>query len=124
MMNLLVNAIRYTPQDGHVALTASWQGQAGERALVLGVADTGTGISPEEQDSIFQPFERGHSSRGDSSGSGLGLAVVDQLVEELGLRREVSSEFGRGSSFRIVVSQRLLRFAPLLAAANPGIPPR
>jgi hypothetical protein len=120
IMNLLGNAVRYTPRAGHVALTASWQGQGTERELVLGVADTGTGITPEEQESIFQPFERGKSSRGDSSGSGLGLAVVDQLVEELGLRREVSSEYGRGSSFRILVPQRLLRFAPSLAAVDPG----
>jgi signal transduction histidine kinase len=122
IMNLLVNAIRYTPPGGCVTLTASWQDQAGERLLILGVADTGAGISAEEQESIFQPFERGRSSRGDSSGSGLGLAVVDQLVEELGLRREVSSEYGRGSSFRVLVPQRLLRFAPHLTPAGPDTP--
>ena len=61
-------------------------GQDGLR-LVL---DTGTGISQEEQESIFQPFERGRAGKeDDSGGSGLGLAVVDRLVEELGLALEV-----------------------------------
>jgi hypothetical protein len=112
--NLLVNAVRYTPAGGQVTLTASWlaSGPENERLLVLGIVDTGVGISSEEQESIFQPFERGRGGRGDSSSSGLGLAVVDQLVEELGLRREVSSEYGRGSIFRLLIPQRLLRFAP------------
>ncbi len=110
--NLLVNAVRYTPGGGRVALTATWQEEAGDRQLAIGVCDTGVGISPEELESIFQPFERGRGGRGDSSGSGLGLAVVEELVEELGLRRELSSETGRGSTFRILVPQRLLRRAP------------
>jgi hypothetical protein len=115
VVNLLVNAIRYTPPGGAVTLNATWREDPGERVLVLGVADTGAGITPEEQESIFQPFERGRTGReGDSSGSGLGLAVVEQLTAELGLRREVSSEHGRGSTFRLLLPQRLLRFAPHL----------
>jgi signal transduction histidine kinase len=121
--NLLVNAVRYTPVGGRVTLTASWQGQVGDRVLVLGVKDTGEGISPEEQESIFQPFERGRSSRGDSSGSGIGLAVVEELVDELGMRKELSSESGRGSTFRVLVPQRLLRLAPQSAAAEHSTPP-
>jgi hypothetical protein len=120
--NLLVNAVRYTPVGGRVTLTSSWQGQADERELVLGVKDTGEGISPEEQESIFQMFERGKSSRGDSSGSGIGLAVVEELVEELGLRKELSSESGRGSVFRVLVPQRLLRPAPQEAESHPSSP--
>jgi anti-sigma regulatory factor (Ser/Thr protein kinase) len=122
LMNLLVNAIRYTPQGGRVTLAVAWQEQASERMLMLGVTDTGTGIAPEEHESIFQPFERGRSSRGDSSGSGLGLSVVDQLVDELGLRREFTSEHGRGTIFRVLVPQRLLRFAPSLAVRPTGQP--
>jgi hypothetical protein len=110
--NLLVNAVRYTPAGGRVTLTTTWEGQAGDRVLVIGVRDTGVGISAEEQESIFQPFERGRGGRGDSSGSGLGLAVVEELVEELGLRRELSSETGRGSTFRVLIPQRLLRRTP------------
>ena len=77
----------------------------------LGVVDTGPGISEEEQDSIFQPYERGRAGKkaGDSSGSGLGLAVVDRLVEELGLTLDVYSEYGRGSAFHLAVPGAMLR---------------
>jgi hypothetical protein len=110
LANLLCNAVRYTPAGGQVTLTAEWRGEGDERALALEVADTGEGISPEEQESIFQPFERGTAGRGDSSGgSGVGLSVVDRLVKELGLRRGFDSEYGRGSDFRLLVPARLLR---------------
>jgi signal transduction histidine kinase len=105
LSNLMTNAIRYTPR-GEVRVRASRRrDEAGqENALVLSVEDTGTGISPEDQESIFQPFERGKAGKeGDSSGSGLGLAVVDRLVEELGLTLEVFSEHGRGSKFEVLL---------------------
>lgn len=113
LANLLNNAVRYTP-TGRIELRAAWRDGphfAGGRHLVLSVADTGTGISPEEQESIFQPFERGSAGRSDSfsGGSGLGLAVVDRLVEELQLGLEVTSECGRGSSFDLVVPGAILR---------------
>jgi hypothetical protein len=121
LMNLLSNAVRYTPPGGRVTLSAAWREEGGERLLVLGVADTGAGIGAEEQESIFQPFERGRTGmEGDSSGSGLGLAIVDQLAAELGLRREVHSEYGRGSVFRALVPLRLLRFAPPPAPHPPA----
>jgi signal transduction histidine kinase len=118
LANLLVNAIRYTP-TGQVSFTAAWRDEAKSRRLALSVVDTGPGISREEQESIFQPFERGRAGReedtsrsGDSGGSGLGLAVVDRLVEELGLDIEVYSEYGRGSAFHLLVPAALLRPIP------------
>jgi signal transduction histidine kinase len=78
--------------------------------LIISVEDTGVGISPEEQESIFQPFERGRAAKeGDSGGSGLGLAIVDRLVEELSLRLEVYSEYGKGSTFHLVIPVNMLR---------------
>lgn len=118
LANLLVNAVRYTPPGGRVTLSAARQDQGDERFLALSVADTGAGISQEEQESIFQPYLRGQSGRdSDSIGSGIGLAVVDRLTEELGLRRDLSSETGRGSTFRILVPQRLLRMLPPSSAS-------
>jgi signal transduction histidine kinase len=109
LSNLLVNAIRYT-SSGRVVFHASWREQSAERFLVLGVADTGPGLSREEQDSIFQPFERGQAGKeGDSGGSGLGLAVVDRLKQELGLTLEVYSEYGRGSDFQLLLPAARLR---------------
>src|SRR5262245_5928069 len=117
LSNLLVNAIRYT-RTGQVEFTASWRaGRSGRngasesnRKLALSIVDTGAGISLEEQESIFQPFERGRAGKeGDSSGSGLGLAVVDRLVEELGLELEVYSEYGSGSAFHLLLPGTMLR---------------
>jgi signal transduction histidine kinase len=109
LSNLLVNAVRYTPSGG-VHFGASWRHESGQRFLELAVADTGPGISQEEQESIFHPFERGRAGiQGDSGGSGLGLAVVDRLVEELGLTIEVFSQYGRGSAFHLLVPASFLR---------------
>jgi signal transduction histidine kinase len=117
LSNLLVNAIRYTT-TGQVEFTASWRDDRGVRVnaspagrkLALSIVDTGAGISLEEQESIFQPFERGRAGKeGDSGGSGLGLAVVDRLVEELGLELEVYSEYGRGSAFHLLLPAAILR---------------
>jgi signal transduction histidine kinase len=112
--NLLVNAVRYTPTGGCVRLSAAWDNEDGARVLVLEVRDTGAGISPQEHESIFQPFERGQTGRDqDSSGSGVGLSVVDRLTQELGLRCEVQSAAGQGSRFSIRIPQQQLRMAPV-----------
>jgi two-component sensor histidine kinase len=112
LSNLLVNAVRYTSQ-GRVDFRASWREERGQRQLALSVIDTGVGISQEERDSIFQPFERGRAGREtDSGGSGLGLAVVDRLVEELGLALDVYSQHGRGSTFHLLIPADRLRPAP------------
>ncbi|HEY1861811.1 MAG TPA: HAMP domain-containing sensor histidine kinase [Gemmataceae bacterium] len=125
LSNLLSNAVRYT-EAGQVEFSAAWQNSVGDslapialpigqavesvRVLVLSVIDTGTGITTEEQESIFHPFERGRAGKeGDSGGSGLGLAIVDRLVEELGLSLEVYSEYGRGSAFHLSLPSSALR---------------
>jgi hypothetical protein len=109
LANLLANAVRYTT-SGRVEFTASWQEDAAGRALVLAIVDSGVGISQEDQESIWQPFARGRAGKeGDSSGSGMGLSVVDRLVEELGLTLEGYSEHGRGSAFHLLLPERLLR---------------
>lgn len=111
LSNLMTNAIRYTAQ-GEIRVQASWrQDAAGQNVgFVLSVEDTGSGISPEDQESIFQPFERGKAGKeSDSGGSGLGLAVVDRLVEELGLTLEVFSEYGHGSRFEVLLPPATVR---------------
>jgi signal transduction histidine kinase len=108
LANLLVNAVRYTPH-GRVEFTAAWR-EVGERVLALGIVDTGVGIPVEEHDSIFEPFAQGRAGKdSDSGGSGLGLAVVEQLAAELGLELEVHSEYGHGSAFYLVLPASMLR---------------
>lgn len=125
--NLLSNAIRYTaagavefkvawrrkPQEPNLpGTTSALVPEAHTGDLIISVEDTGVGITTEEQESIFQPFERGRAGKeGDSGGSGLGLAIVDRLVEELNLTLEVYSEFGRGSLFHLVVPSGMMRQA-------------
>jgi len=125
LSNLLANAVRYTtagvvefkvkwrrePQDPELPGTASaLVPDALPGDLIISVEDTGIGIPTEEQESIFQPFERGRAGKeGDSGGSGLGLAIVDRLVEELSLTLEVYSEFGRGSTFHLIFPASIIR---------------
>jgi hypothetical protein len=121
MANLLSNAVRYT-SAGSVCFRAAWREDAAGRreALALSVVDTGAGLSAEDQESIFQAYERGKAGReGDSGGSGVGLAVVDRLVKDLGLTLEVFSEYGHGSTFELLLPPDALRPAvPTEAGEN------
>jgi len=121
LANLLSNAVRYT-RAGRVEFKASWRSDARGRSLVLGVVDTGSGISKEEQESIFHPFERGRAAKEgeSSSGSGIGLAVVERLVEELKLSLEVYSEYGKGSAFHLIIPGPALRTRG--APVTPALP--
>jgi two-component sensor histidine kinase len=108
--NLLGNAIRYT-SAGQVRLSAAWREEKGSpRVLVVGIHDTGVGLAEEDHDSIFQAFGRGKAGKeSDSAGSGIGLAVVDQLVQELGLVLQVYSQQGEGSTFELLLPVTILR---------------
>ncbi|MYR60024.1 two-component sensor histidine kinase, partial [Streptomyces sp. SID625] len=79
--NLVSNAVRHTPADGTVALAAHRDGDT----VVLTVADTGTGIAPDDLPHVFDRFWRAEKSRSRrTGGSGLGLAIARQLVEAHG----------------------------------------
>jgi anti-sigma regulatory factor (Ser/Thr protein kinase) len=109
LANLLSNAVRYT-NCGQIVLRARWRLLADDQVLCLGVKDTGPGIADHEQEEIFEPFQRGRAGRESSHlGSGLGLYVVCRLAEELGMRVEVCSQFGKGSTFEVLVPTTLVR---------------
>jgi two-component system sensor histidine kinase BaeS len=95
--NLVSNAIRYTPPQGSVTVSAG--SQAGE--VWLRVSDTGPGIAGEEQARIFAPFYRGPSSGRFPQGMGLGLSIARDLVAAHGGRLTVESAPGAGSHFTI-----------------------
>lgn len=98
--NLLSNALRYTPQDGTIHLSA----KAEENATVVTVKDSGSGIVPKDLPFIFDRFYRGEKSRmrdkGESSSVGLGLAIVKGLVEAHGGEISVQSKPGEGTEFQ------------------------
>lgn len=143
LTNLLGNAVKFTPA-GEVRLrvltTAGDQpaaidhqssgardGQPGVEdrspdraqpppAFRFEVVDTGPGIAPEFQAKLFQPFQQGDLAPG-LGGTGLGLAITRRLIEAMGGKAGVESEFGRGSSFWIETP--LQRVAPAPAVVSP-----
>ncbi|MCD4486667.1 hybrid sensor histidine kinase/response regulator [Chromobacterium vaccinii] len=94
MWNLLSNAIRYTDQ-GQIRLEMEYH----PRNLTLKVADTGVGIPEDIKVQLFRPFTRGKTRRPGSSG--LGLAIVHELVTLFGGQIEVDSQEGRGTTFTL-----------------------
>ncbi len=98
LLNLVDNAIKYTPEGGKISLSVRKDGPWGEVA----VTDTGIGIPVEEQDRIFDRFYRVDKARSRASGgTGLGLAIAKAIVEGHGGRISLVSEPGRGSSFLV-----------------------
>jgi len=96
-MNLVSNAIKYTPKGGAVEITLSQ-----EPAYVVGmVKDTGIGIAPADQVKIFDEFYRAEQAKQlEPHGTGLGLAIVKRIVEEYKGRVEVESSPGEGALFK------------------------
>ncbi len=98
MLNLLGNAIKFTPQ-GEVVLVARTEMEA-TPVLVIEVRDTGIGIPPDRIDAVFESFTQADGSiTRRFGGTGLGLSISRQLVELMGGRISVTSEVGKGSTF-------------------------
>jgi len=104
IMNLLTNAIKFT-EKGSVTLDVEVESAAArETWLRFTVADTGIGISAEDQDRIFAPFTQVDPSAARlHAGAGLGLAIASELIRAMGGFRSVRSELGKGSAFSFTV---------------------
>ncbi len=100
VLNLLDNAIKYTPAGGEVRIAVRARTDG---AAVVEVADNGPGIAPEHHARIFERFYRVDPSRSVQRGAGLGLSIAQWAVEANGGRIELESAIGRGSTFRIVL---------------------
>ncbi len=114
IVNVLNNAIKYTSR-GTVTLTIS-----GERSfddtiiLKIDVKDTGIGIRKEDMQSLFDKFKRLDIDKNKTvEGSGLGLAITSSLLELMGGTIEVESEYGRGSTFKIALPQKIVKDVPI-----------
>jgi len=95
--NLLSNAIKYTPEGGRVGVSAGTV----KTEVWLAVKDNGPGISPEDEERIFEAFFRSRRDRRFPQGLGLGLTIARDLVEAHGGHVELVSEPGEGSRFTI-----------------------
>jgi len=108
VQNLLSNALKYTPRDGHVTLTALRDVETEQ--LLVEVADTGKGIPVADQDRVFEKFYRGEDDSRQTRGTGLGLTLTKKIVEDFhGGKLTLTSTCGQGSTFRIAIPLHPLR---------------
>lgn len=121
LYNILGNAVKFTEQ-GQVELLVSWTEQSpGFIHLQFAIKDTGPGIAADQQDSIFQAFNRIHTSGRQQEGTGLGLSIAKQLVERMNGHIHLSSEVGKGSEFIIHLPLQL-ETEPLIVSPS-FVPP-
>jgi signal transduction histidine kinase len=108
LLNLVSNAVKYTPKDGEITLTLN---KSGDNARLI-VHNTGPVISKEDLPHIFERFYRAEKSRtrSKSGGFGLGLSIAYWIVTHHGGRIEVDSQEGQGTTFCI--------WLPVLATSN------
>jgi heavy metal sensor kinase len=100
ILNLIDNAIKFTPQAGTVEVRVRAQGNE----AILEVIDNGIGISQQSMPHVFERFYRGDPSRtSETEGTGLGLSLVEWIVREHRGRVGVESRLGQGSTFRITL---------------------
>jgi signal transduction histidine kinase/ActR/RegA family two-component response regulator len=106
LLNLVSNAVKFTPDGGTVKVSASRH----EDELWVTVSDTGVGIPPEDRERIFESFQQGGRGVAKEEGTGLGLTLTRRLVALFGGRLWLESEVGIGSTFGFAV--------PLVTAAD------
>ena len=105
--NLLTNAIKYTDK-GIIELSVKCINQNNLCNLIISVKDTGKGIKAENINKLFTKFERLDAEKNSTiEGTGLGLAITKALVEMMGGKINVSSEFGKGSIFMVQIPQKI-----------------
>lgn len=98
LVNLLANAIKFTPDDGSIRVEA----RAEASGVRIAVRDTGRGIAPEQLTKIFEPYVQGDGSPiREHGGAGIGLSVVRTLADLLGIEVKVESVQGAGSTFML-----------------------
>ena len=101
LYNLVSNAVKYTPDNGAVKIQVR---KNGHKQVWLQVSDTGIGITKEDMPRLFREFEQIDSSLAKhSAGSGLGLALTKKIVELQKGSISVESEFGKGSTFTVIL---------------------
>ncbi len=101
LVNLVSNAIKYTPAGGPIDITVRRESCNGADWAVLQVKDSGIGVPTDEQHNIFERFFRGSNVAGRIEGAGIGLSGVRQIVEQHGGTVAVESVEGHGSIFTV-----------------------
>jgi CheY-like chemotaxis protein len=101
IINLLTNAVKFTPEKGTVTLNVEKTGETGTEAEIrIEVSDTGIGISPEQQERLFNSFEQADAGIAQNyGGTGLGLSISKRIIEMMGGNIWIESELGKGAKF-------------------------
>ncbi|MDH5325006.1 MAG: ATP-binding protein [Gammaproteobacteria bacterium] len=119
VLNLLNNAIKYNKQDGLVWLSSSLNNDATRFRLI--VSDTGIGLGPNQIRKLFRPFERVGAESTEIEGTGLGLALTKNLLEQMQGEIFVHSEPGKGCVFEVELNSIEMESSlPIEAIANKG----
>ena len=111
LLNLLSNALRYTPEGGTVTVRVKWGG----RFAQLSVSDTGRGIAPEKLETVFESFLHSDALDAPPHGVGLGLALCRRIAEGHGGRIVAESAPGEGATFTVSLPRKTTRDAALRA---------
>ncbi|MEG1637899.1 MAG: ATP-binding protein [Erysipelotrichaceae bacterium] len=120
LINILSNAVKFTPKDGSVQLNISKISEKEDKVIIcFEISDTGIGISKDFLPSLFQPFSQEHVGANSSyGGSGLGLAISKNLAELMGGEIKVESELGKGTTFRVILPFTISNKEKLIEEAN------
>ncbi len=114
--NILTNAVKYT-EKGSVTFSVGFERIAEDPdsiKLYVAVQDTGIGIKPEDMKKLFKEFERIEEKRNRHvEGTGLGMAITQNLLSLMGSSMQVESNYGRGSKFSFYLKQRVINWEPL-----------
>jgi CheY-like chemotaxis protein len=118
VLNLMSNAVKFTPDGGSVSVRAYRDGTA----LVVTVADSGIGVPPEDQERIFESFQQGGRGAPKEEGTGLGLTLSRRIVELFGGRMWLTSTPGKGSTFGFSIPGVLERGDEVASAVHSELP--
>lgn len=114
--NLLCNAIKFTPNGGHISLQAQRKIHRGKMLLTAIIEDNGIGMSEEFQKSLFQPFAQAHTQNDEyREGSGMGLSIAYRIIRLMNGTLSVESALHKGTKLTI--------YLPLTLTETPSLPP-
>ena len=114
IMNLLTNAVKYTPRGSVTLIMKAVEQTDEEISLYVEVKDTGIGIKSEDISKLFVSFQRIEEKRNHNiEGTGLGMSIVSRLLQMMDSKLEVKSVYGEGSAFSFTVKQKISDRTPI-----------